>query len=69
MPAHTNKGQFATSIFGTGGLASANQVFNTASNEMFSFTQTSSVNMPVLIPQTGPKKKKMDRNEREVIRE
>ncbi len=56
MATPNNGEQFVAPLFGTSGLASANQVFNTTANEMFSFTQTSSVNMPLLPSQMRPEK-------------
>ena len=48
MATPTHGEQLVPPLYGTGGLASMDQVFNTTANEMFSFTQTSSVNMPLL---------------------
>ena len=56
MATLTHGEQFVAPLYGTGGLASANQVFNTTANEMFSFTQTSSVNMPLLPSKMSPEK-------------
>ena len=56
MATPTHGEQFAAPLSGTGGLASGDQVFNTTANEMFSFTQTSSVNMPLLPSKMRPEK-------------
>ena len=56
MATPTHGEQLVPPLYGTGGLASMDQVFNTTANEMFSFTQTSSVNMPLLPSKMRPEK-------------
>ena len=56
MATPTHGEQLVPPLSGTGGLASMDQVFNTTANEMFSFTQTSSVNMPLLPSKMRPEK-------------